>query len=161
MPPHPPHHHRKHKKRDEVSTDFIDHRGLDELLEPFVPNRADRAFIVRCLVDEGPGHHRGSNDVLLRLLARVDRRRPPDLANTVAVSMQLPPHLHDERGDDEDAAYPIALPLRPLALLAPDERARRAMVACLTHGPPQHVLANVVMLWLIDTLLAPEAPPNP
>lgn len=165
MPPHPPHKahkdpkHKKHGRHDEVSTDFVDPRALEEVLTPFVPARADRAFLVRCLVDEGPAHHRGANDVLLRLLARLPRRREPDPSACAAVPMRLPPHLQDERGDrdDDDATYPIGLPVRLLALLSDDDEERRAMAACLTHGPPQHVLANVVMLSLIDRAISEDA----
>ena len=170
MPPHPPHpphppgkppRHQKHRRHEDVSTDFVERRALEELLLPFVPAKADRAFLARCLVEEGPAHHRGANDVLLRLLDRLPQRRAPDPSTCAPVPMHLPPHLQDERDDGDEATYPIGLPVRLLALLSSDEAEQRAMVACLTHGPPQHVLANVVMMALIDRALLDDAQGEP
>lgn len=165
MPPpdHPakPPRHKTHRRQEDVSTDFVVRGALEELLRPFVPAKADRAFLARCLVEEGPAHHRGANDVLLRLLDRLPQRRAPDPASCEPVPMHLPPHLQDERDDgDDDDTYPIGLPVRLLRLLSSDEGERRAMAACLTHGPPQHVLANVVMLALIDRALPDDDLPN-
>ena len=163
-PPHSPGKPPRHPKprgHAEVTTTFVERRALEELLVPFVQGKADRAFLARCLVEEGPAHHRGANDVLLRLLDRLPRRRAPNPSACAPVPMHLPPHLHDERDDGDEATYPIGLPVRLLALLSGDEVEQRAMVACLTHGPPQHVLANVVMLALIDRALPDDAQGEP
>jgi hypothetical protein len=69
--------------------------------------------------------------------------------------MRLPPHL---AGTSADAAYPLALPLHALRELAGGDEARvDAMVDCLTDGPPQHALANVAMVALIEALLHPPS----
>ena len=65
--------------------------------------------------------------------------------------MRLPPHLAEAA---EDSHYPLRLPLDALRVLAGGDTARLdAMVDCLTDGPPQHALANVVMVSLLDRLL--------
>ncbi|MDZ7856880.1 hypothetical protein [Sphaerotilus sp.] len=137
---------------------FLDAPRLDALLTPLVPQSADRAFVLRCLIGEGPIHHRGANYVLIALLARV-LEASPHAAGTLSVSedtgmpvpMRLPPHLSDavEEGD-----YPLRLPTMALRALAGGDAARLdAMVDCLTDGPAQHVLANVVMVSLIEQVL--------
>ena len=135
---------------------FIDRGAVDRLLLPWVPDAEDRAFVLRCLLDEGPAHHRGANYVLLRLLGQL--LPAPVTASTgpsVEVPMRLPPHL---RGGD-DAVYPLRLPTAALERLAPrDSEAFRAMIEALLDGPPQHALANVAMVALLDTLL--EARPK-
>lgn len=70
----------------------------------------------------------------------------------VPVPMRLPPHLADAV---DDAHFPIWLPTAALRALAGDDPSRLdAMVDCLTDGPPQHGLANVVPVSLLDRLLA-------
>lgn len=133
--------------------DFIDPTRLDRLLAPLLTEPADRRFVARCLVDEGPLHHRGANYVLLALLGRLvaERGASPSADDSTAVPMRLPPHLAEtlERSD-----YPLRLPLGALRELAGgDEQALAAMVDCLSDGPPQHALANVAMVALLDALL--------
>lgn len=142
---------------------FVDEANLSGLLAPWVPDMADRAFIVRCLVGEGPIHHRGANYILLALLGQLLRatpspeRQPQSI--TVAVPMRLPPHLSD---DVPEGVYPLALPTDALLALAGGDSARLdAMVDCLTDGPPQHALANVLMVTLIEHLLAALARQDP
>lgn len=133
---------------------FVDRAALDSLLVPLVPSAADRQFVIRCLVDEGPLHHRGANDVLLRLVGSVLERLPGDDAPVqgVKVPMRLPPHLE---GTVEEGEFPIALPTRALrSLLGNDEASLEAAVDCLTDGPPQHALANVVLVALLERILA-------
>lgn len=152
-PPGPPHH-----ARDRTLDRFVDRDRIDRLLTPWIPADDDRAFVVRCLLDEGPAHHRGANFILLSLLGEA---LPSPVANVrdaagdadhARIRLRLPPHLRHP-SDDEDA-YPVRLPLAPLRRLAGnDERAVEAMVDCLTDGPPQHALANAAMILLLDAVL--------
>lgn len=139
---------------------FIDAKQLDAWLAPLVPDAADRHFVARCLIGEGPIHHRGANYVLLALLARVlarDGLKPEADAAGEPVPMRLPPHL---AADVEEGHYPLRLPLAALRDLAGgDEQQVHAMVDCLTDGPPQHALANVVMAALLDRLLRGDGKP--
>jgi hypothetical protein len=155
MPPH----------RSATSTAFIDASRIDAILADAVPDSEDRAFVVRCILGEGPAHHRGANYVLLRLLGLlVDRLGGADMPalqarGTMPVSMKVPPHLERQ---GSLMAYPLGLPLAPLAELAPAATPEQsAMVECLSDGPPQHALANAAMLWLIGAALErlPERAP--
>ena len=135
-------------------TTFIDAKALGKALAPWLPDTTDRDFVLRCVLDEGPAHHRGSNAVLLGLLLKLAEALG---ATTLAAGpqrpfeMRLPPHLEDEIDERE---WPIGVPERALVLLAPgDERAVEAMVDCLTDGPPQHAVANVVMAQVLASLL--------
>jgi hypothetical protein len=137
---------------------FIDVAQIDALLVAILPEEDDRAFVVRCILGEGPVHHRGANYVLLMLLDRlVGKVSPDDVATlrargTLPVPMKVPPNL--ER-PNSIMAYPLSLPTAPLELLAPAGSAEHtAMIDCLTDGPPQHALANAAMLWLIAAALA-------
>lgn len=128
-----------------------------DLLAPWVPDAEDRAFVVRCMLDEGPAHHRGANYVLLALLGRLVEAigaTGPKAGRSPArsVPMRLPPHLAP--ADDEDGDYPLPLPTAGLAKLAPEGSvAFEAMVDCLTDGPPQHALANAAMVCLVTAAL--------
>lgn len=156
MPPHDKHHDKHHKHRHVPASKalrFVDKSTLDELLTTLVPGRTERAFVTRCLVEEGPIHHRGSNYVLLALVARL-LEQVPGVSTPVKglrVPMRLPPHLEDEV---EDGDFPIELPTQALTELAGGDEAKvEAMVDCLTDGPPQHALANVVLVTLLERLL--------
>jgi len=128
---------------------------LEKLLAPWLPEPADRAFVVRCLVGEGPHHHRGSNYVLLSLLGLLLERTAITVdphAPTAQVPMRLPPHLLEH---NPEGHYPLLMPLAPLKRLAPEGSAAfLAMVDTLTDGPPQHALANAAMVAMLDVLLA-------
>ena len=162
MPPHDKHHkhhpkhkHDKHHRHVPASKalSFVDERALDAVLAPLVPDATERAFVARCLVDEGPLHHRGANYVLVSLAARLLALVPGDDAagEGVRVPMRLPPHLEDEV---EDADFPLRLPTTALGALAEgDDDDLEAMIDCLTDGPPQHALANVVLVALLERLL--------
>jgi hypothetical protein len=154
MPPRsrPPRHPRPGARATKLG--FIDRDAISALLAPFVPDTGERAFVVRCLVDEGPAHHRGANYVLLRLLGRLLHAPATRSGDVCAVPMQLPPHLADELDDEAEQTYPLDLPLAPLDLLAPrGSQEQEAMVAALIDGPPQHALANVAMVAILDALL--------
>lgn len=154
--PHPhPHHGHRHALPASQVLGFVDEAQLQQALAPLLADAGDRRFVTRCLVGEGPLHHRGANYVLLTLLARAVQAHgaPPSGSGGAPVPMRLPPHLAD---DAEDSHYPLRLPLRALGDLAGGDAARlAAMVDCLTDGPPQHALANVVMVALIEALLPP------
>ncbi|AEI67625.1 hypothetical protein [Corallococcus macrosporus] len=161
MPPRPPHD--RHLPSSAISR-FVDTARIEALLAPYLPAPQERAFVVRCVLGEGPAHHRGANYVLLSLLGlvleRVARgdREALDLGASQEVPMRLPPHL--ARRDDAPS-YPLPLPTAPLEFLArKGTRDFDAMVDCLTDGPPQHALANVAMVTLLTELLArlPESP---
>jgi hypothetical protein len=136
---------------------FVDPSRVDALLVGVLPDEADRAFVVRCILGEGPAHHRGANYVLLMLLGMVlERLGVADMAGlrahgTLPVPMKVPPHL---KRPGSLMAYPLGLPTRPLETLAPAGSFEQAAMAdCLTDGPPQHALANAAMLWLIGAAL--------
>lgn len=159
MPPHKPHKHDKHDKHHRRhppasrALRFVEPELLDQQLSTLVPEKTEREFVRRCLIDEGPVHHRGANYLLLRLLGRVLERVPGHDAPLAGeeVPMRLPPHLEDEV---EEGTYPIPLPTRALReLLGDDASAMEAAIDCLTDGPPQHALANVVMVALLERLL--------
>ena len=152
-----PHHKHKHDKKKHhlpatSALRFIDRDRLDALLTSLVPDRNDRRFIERCVVDEGPVHHRGANYALLLLVGRALELVPGVDAPPEGepVPMRLPPHLEDEV---EEGEFPIALPTRALGALLNDPRHLEAAVDCLTDGPPQHALANVVMVALLERLI--------
>jgi hypothetical protein len=151
MPPRPP---PRHLPSSAISA-FVDPARIDLLLARWVPEAEDRAFVVRCLVGEGPAHHRGANFVLLSLLAQAlekAKAQPEPQGVTLPVPMRLPPHL--AHAEAEQDAYPLRLPTAPLERLAPSgSRELEAMVDCLTDGPPQHALANVAMVALLGALL--------
>src|SRR5580704_2206866 len=143
--------------RSAPSAAFIDSSRVDALLAGAVPNDEDRAFVVRCILGEGPAHHRGANYVLLQLLGMVvDRLGGGDMDavrahGTMPVAMKVPPHLERQ---GSLMAYPLALPTGPLEELAPAGSAdHAAMVQCLSDGPPQHALANAAMVWLLGAAL--------
>jgi hypothetical protein len=153
-PPHPKHSppHHRHVPSSAVSA-FVDGAKLEQVLAPWVPDAKAREFLVRCMVEEGPAHHRGSNFVLLQLLGEVAKKvgASASTGETVAVPMRLPPHLAD---DADDSAWPLGLPAAVVERLAArGTRDFDAMVDCVTDGPPQHAVANVVMLNLLQSIL--------
>lgn len=149
VPPRPP-----HRVSSSDLLGFIDRAELDKALAPFVADPGERQFLIRCVVGEGPAHHRGANDVLLRLLARAleaARARPRPLTEGLPVPMHVPPHLKREGAHQ---SYPIKLPTMPLErLAAPGSRDVEAMADCLTDGPAQHAVANVLMVAMLGALL--------
>jgi len=142
---------------------MIQPESIDVLLARWVPDAEERAFVIRCILETGPVHHRGANYVLLLLLARVLEAAAvagpaggePD--ETMPIPMRLPaPH----RGRHNHDVYPLRMSLAPLRKLAAgDERVLSAMIDCLTDGPPQHALANAAMVNALGLLLShPKEP---
>jgi len=143
--------------RASSSAAFVDAARIDALLASIVPDGEDRAFVVRCILGEGPVHHRGANYVLLVLLGQlVEKLGASNVAalrarGTLPVPIKVPPHL--ERPQSL-MSYPLPLPTGPLESLAPaGSPDQAAMVDCLNDGPPQHALANAAMMWLIGAAL--------
>ena len=135
---------------------FIDPGAIDELLAPWLPDAGERAMVVRCLLDVGPAHHRGSNYVLLRLLGLLLKKHgvppaQPQKPASMPIRLRIPPTVD---ATAEPAVYPLGVPTAVLEhLTARGSRAWVAMIDCLSDGPPQHSLANAAMLLLIDALL--------
>jgi hypothetical protein len=143
--------------RNALSTAFIDPSQVEAILAGAIPDDEDRAFVVRCILGEGPAHHRGANYALLRLLGMLlDRLGGGDMTalrarGTAPVAMKVPPHLARE---GSLMSYPLGLPTATIERLAPvGTPAYGAMAECLSDGPPQHALANAAMLWLIGAAL--------
>src|SRR6185436_4434488 len=135
----------------------IDSARLDTLLATVVPDDQDRAFVVRCILGEGPAHHRGANYLLLLLLGQVvegldgGNMEALRARGTIPVPMRVSPHL---ARPGSLMAYPLDLPTAPLERFAPaGSPEQSAMAECLTDGPPQHALANAAMMWLIGAAL--------
>jgi hypothetical protein len=147
----PAHHHRA---APAAVGRFIDRDRISKLLARWVPDEKDRAFVARCLLDEGPAHHRGANFVLLALLGELlDRTGAAKLPEgpLVEVPMHLPPHL---KAAVSDGAFPLRFPRRVLERLAAhDSPELAAMIDCVIDGPPQHALANATMLCALAALL--------
>jgi hypothetical protein len=152
MPKPPP---RRHVPSSAIAS-FVDPERFAKLIAPWVPDADDRAFVVRCIFDEGPAHHRGANWIILTLLGQLaDRLGGPAPSNgepSLAVPMRLPPHL--KREGDQEGDFPLHIPIRALERLAKQGTPEfDAMVDCLTDGPPHHALANAAMVCLISLLL--------
>lgn len=127
---------------------------IESLLVPWLPDPTDRAFVARCIVDEGPIHHRGASYALLRLLGLALAAAGGPIAapgESAAIALRLPPHL---RRGHVDETFPLGVPLAPLERLAArDSPAFTALVDCLRDGPPHHALANAAMVCLLGALL--------
>lgn len=159
MPPHQPHHpphHHDFAPPKAIRTLLAPER-LEPLLAPFIPDAADRAFVSRCILEQGPIHHRGANFALLALVAALLERTggfpdEPPSGKTVAVPLRIPPHLAPR--DDGDSEYPLRMPLAPLEAIAPQNSPGfDALVDCLLDGPPHHALANAALVCALGTLL--------
>jgi len=127
---------------------------IEALLAPWLPEKVDRAFVARCIVDEGPIHHRGASYALLRLLglALAAVGGPPAArGETAPIALRLPPHL---RRGHEDENFPLGVPLAAIERLAPrGSAAFDHLLECLCDGPPHHALANAAMVSVLDALL--------
>jgi hypothetical protein len=156
MPPrhHPPHRRPRGHLPRSISA-FVDGGRIEAILARVIDDPEARSFLARCMLDEGPAHHRGANYAIIALLGELLDRLGVDGATrpagkTVPVPMRLPPHLEDEV---EESNYPVELPVARLEKLAGGPRETEAMIDCLTDGPPQHAVANVVMVALLELAL--------
>lgn len=173
-PPRPIYTDRPHVPASEIAA-FIHRREIEALLRPWLPDEGEREMVLRCLIEVGPAHHRGSNYILLRLLGLLLSRLPSSLDSSQSsaqssaqslgrasssaswppewqpIVLRVPPSLHF--GPQPDT-YPLGLPIAVLDRLAPrGSRQQAAMLDCLGDGPPQHSLANAAMLLILDALL--------
>jgi hypothetical protein len=134
---------------------FIDRDRIDAILRALVPDDAERDFVLRCVLREGPSHHRGANYVLLAMLGELlealgSVAAPFADADTAPVVMRVPPHL----AKHAPKHYPLGIPRAPLlALAGGGERKAREMAEALSDGPPQHALANAAMVALLARAL--------
>jgi hypothetical protein len=151
----------RHVPASEIAA-FIQSDQISALLRPWLPDDGERALVVRCLLDVGPAHHRGSNYILLRLIGlllenlQVAVVNPP-MAAAAPIPMRVPPAV---QAQEEPMEYPLGVPIAALERLAPKgSRSLAAMVDCLTDGPPQHSLGNAAMLCLLEALLSAAMPP--
>jgi hypothetical protein len=161
QPPHSNPPHQRPPPSSHVSTSainaFLSPERLADLLVPFVPDGEERAFIARCIVDQGPIHHRGASYALISLVAALLERTggPPNAApagESVAVPLRLPPHVSAE--GDEDHVYPLRLPLAPLEIITQKGAQEvQVLVDCLLDGPAHHALANAVLVSMLGALL--------
>lgn len=161
----PPHHHKHQHLSSTTIQRLVSAERLVPLLTPFLPDPADREFVVRCILEQGPIHHRGSSFALLALATTLLERTGGFPASapsgqTVAVPLRLPPHLSPAR--DEDKVYPLHMPLAPLEALAPANTAAfDALVDCLLDGPAHHALANAALVCAFSVLLERFPAPAP
>lgn len=143
MPPHGP------------GPSFIDRDRIDAILRALVADDDERDFVLRCVLREGPAHHRGANYVLLAMLGELldalgATSQPMADAETVPVAMRVPPHL----AKHAPKHYPLGIPRAPLLALAEgSDRKAREMADALSDGPPQHALANAAMVALLARAL--------
>lgn len=151
-PPPPP-------RRDRTAASAIalvlDAERLETALGPMIPDPEERGFIIRCIIGEGPIHHRAASYALIALAAELARRiggQAPAPSETLAaaVPMRMPPHL----ATAEAPAYPLALDVAGIERIAAgDQGVRRVLIDAATDGPPHHALANVVLLNLLTAML--------
>lgn len=145
----------RHVPASEIGA-FIQSEKINALLAPWLPDEGERAFVVRCLLEVGPAHHRGANYILLRLLGLLLERyaasvKPSRDTESAPILLRVPPAM---QAMEEPMQYPLGMPTAVLERLAPrGSRSFAAMVDCLTDGPPQHTLANAAMLCMLEALL--------
>jgi hypothetical protein len=128
--------------------------SLESALSLVIGEPDDTAFVARCILSEGPSHHRAASWALVVLAAEVARRLgvagpPPAAADAVPVALRLPPH----QVRPDDAAFPLSLPLSPLRTLLDRERDVEAIADALVDGPPHHALANAALVALLGRIL--------
>lgn len=147
----PPHHDRTAAS---AIAALLDPDRIATVLAPWLPDAAERDFVVRCILAEGPIHHRGASFALLALAAQVAERTGIDPHHEdigIAVPMRLPPHL--ER-PDAPPDYPLRLDPGAVQRIAGGSTAvGRVLADAVTDGPPHHALANVALLNLLAAIL--------
>lgn len=99
--------------------------------------------------------------MLLALLAQLVERydsasAPREPGETVPVPIRLPP---SQTIGVTGRMYPLRMDTAPLMGLAAEQpHLLAAMIDCLLDGPPQHALANALMVNLLGVLLAQLEP---
>lgn len=132
----------------------LDAAAIEAALAPVVPDGRDLRFVLRCILEEGPRHHRVASWALLQMLAAViaelDAPSAVDPAGSEAspVPIRLPPAVARSADDSE---FPIGVPRRLLERILSREDAATAVDA-LSDGPPHHALANAAMAWLLEAI---------
>lgn len=152
-PPPPPSSRPSHRPRHHGADVSLDPAAIDRALAPIIPDPRERAFVLRCVLQEGPRHHRVASWALLGLLAAVvdelggvDPRTAEGA--TEPLRMRLPPHV---AATSEDSEFPVRLPTRALREVLGVKDADLAL-ECLRDGPPHHALANTLMTWLLEAI---------
>lgn len=118
-----------------------------------MPDARDREFVLRCVLEEGPRHHRVASWALLQMLAALLAEvggADPTTGDAPAepVGMRLPPKVASA---SDDAEFPIGIPTTMLREILEEGEAELAL-DCLRDGPPHHALANAVMTWMLEAL---------
>lgn len=155
-----PHHHHPHP-HDRASAaavaQALDAERLERILWPWLPDPRERSFVVRCILGEGPIHHRVASYALIALAGLIAERLRVAPTAPVAMGVKVPMRLSpgQERPYGETPAYP--LPLDDIGLAAVT-RGRHdlqdALTSAVIDGPPHHALANVALLNLLGAILA-------
>lgn len=141
--------HERHGRRDIA----LDAAPIDAALVHVVPDARARAFVLRCILEEGPRHHRVASFTILRLLARIIEDlggagpEAPDSTEST-LEMRLPPSVASLT---DDAEFPIGIPKRMIREVLGEKSAEVAL-ECLGDGPPHHALANAAMAWMLQSI---------
>lgn len=131
----------------------LDRERLSDALAALLPDARDRAFITRCLLDEGPDHHRGASYALILLAAHARSLIDVD-AVAPSPGTPVPMRVSPTRGAGETPVYPLAVPDSAVARIAADDaHLAGALAACLVDGPPHHALANAALVTLLEALI--------
>lgn len=141
---------------------MADAQRLEDALALVISDPRDRAFVARCILSEGPAHHRAASWTLCVVAAEAAARagaRPREHAEAddFAVPLRLPPHV----ATGDDGAFPLAIPMAPLRAITGDERGAEVLADALVDGPPHHALANAALVAILERLLAALAPADP
>lgn len=165
MPPKPKHDHGRgpHRHRHVLSSlaDVASAQRLEDALELVIPDARDRAFVARCILQEGPAHHRAASWALVTIAGEVARRagaKPRDAIqpDDFAVPLRLPPHQRQE----EDGSFPLRVPVAPLRAVSGSDRDAEVLADAVVDGPPHHALANAALIAIFERLMsALEEPP--
>lgn len=131
----------------------LDAGAIDAALVGVVPDARDRAFVLRCILSEGPRHHRVASWALLRLLAEIlaelGGADPRTLERaSEPLDMRLPPSV---AASSDDAEFPIGVPT-PMLRAVMDRAEADLALECLREGPAHHALANAAMAWLLQAI---------
>lgn len=131
----------------------LDAGPIDAALSGIVPDARDRAFVLRCVLEEGPRHHRVASWALLRMLAVVlAELGGPDPTTgsgpSEPLGMRLPPNVVSS---SDDTSFPIGIPTGMIRAFFDESEAALAL-ECLSDGPPHHLLANATMAWMLEAI---------